>query len=169
MDLSEFKKMITKSDKKNIIVGSGIFLFGVFIVWLVLSGADSEADEIGTGGMIVLWSLVGCCLLFGGVLIINPIKSYFSVKSGKHPLVNAIQSGDKGYLVWIYEHVTSVQGGGTDHRIYIYNRDGKMTNLALKQKRIQPTIAFLAEQFPNAVLGYSDDIAARMKQEFGIK
>lgn len=166
MELNDFKKIIGKSNTKNIIIGSGIFLFGIFIVWLVLSGADSEMDDIGTGGMVVIWILAALCLLFGGVLIINPIRSYAQVKSGKHPIIHAINSGDKGYLVWIYEHITQVQGGGSDHQVWAFSGSGKKFILSIKAKPVQEVIGFLSKEFPNAVLGWSEDMEKQMKGHF---
>jgi hypothetical protein len=166
MEIKDFKKVIGKSNTKNIIVGSGIFLFGIFIVWLILSGADSEMDDMGVGGMVVLWILAGLCLLFGGVLIINPIRSFMQVKSGKHPVVHAIESGNKGFIVWIYENITQVQGGGSDHQIWAFTEDGKKLILSIKGKRVQEVINYLSQQFPNAVVGWTEDIEEQMQQYF---
>lgn len=169
MDLNEFKKTITKSDIKKIIVALFIFLFGVFIVWLILSGADSEMDDVGTGGMVVLWVLGGLCLFIGAVLSWISFKSIAQVRSGNHPIVAAIENGDKGHLVWIYQFTASVQGGGKDHSVWAFSSNGKHYALNVKAKRIQPIIKYLAAQFPQAAVGYTDEIATQMKSQYGIK
>jgi len=169
MEIQEFKKAISKSHTKNIIVGTGITLFGVFIVWLVLSGADSEMDDMGVGGMIVIWILAGICLLFGIGITAMHIKDAIRMKKGEHPVVNAIQEGDKGFLIWMYEYVTQVQGGGSDHQVWAYDREGQKMILSLKKKRVQEVLKYLSEQFPNAVVGYSEEIREQMSQAVGKK
>lgn len=169
MDISGFRKAISKSFTKNIIIGTCITAFGIFIAWLVLSGADSEIDDMPIGGMIVIWTLAALCFFFGGVITIKHIKEAIGMRTGKHPVINAIESGDKGYLVWVYENVISVQGGGSDHQIWSYTRDGEQHILSLKGKRIKEVMTYLKEQFPNAVFGYSDEIRDNMSRSFGKK
>lgn len=169
MNYNEFRKAISKSHVKNIIVGTGIFMFGVFIAWSVLSEADPEMAEIPIGGMIVIWTLAGICLFFGGFITFKQISDAIKMKSGDHPILLAIRNEDKDYLVWIYEYVTKVQGGGSDYQVWTFSRDGKKIHLSLKKHRIQDVIKYLATKFPNATLGYSDDIAAQMRDKFGIK
>ena len=169
MDISGFRKAISKSFVKNIIIGTCITAFGGFIAWLILSGADSEMDDIPAGGMIVIWTLAGLCFFFGGLITFKHVREAFALRSGKHPVLSAIKNGDKGYLVWIYENVISVQGGGSDHQIWSYSHDGKQHIMSIKGKRVKEVIKFLQEQFPNAVMGYSDEIRENMGQSFGKK
>ena len=169
MDLNGFKKAISKSVVKNVIVGGGIFLFGVFIAWLVLSGADSEMKDITIGGLIVIWVLAGLCLFFGFFITFQHIRNHLKVKKGDHPLVNAIEQGNKGYLIWIYEYVTQVQGGGSDHQIWAFSQDGEKHILSLKKKRIGEVMDYLSKEFPNAVVGYSEEIRDRMSASLGKK
>ena len=169
MDINGFKKAISKSFAKNIIIGTCIIAFGVFITWLILSGADSEMDDIPLGGMIVIWTLAGLCLFFGGAITLKHISEAIKMRKGDHPVVNAIETGDKGYLVWIYENVISVQGGGSDHQIWSYTQDGKHHVMSLKAKRVKEVIKYLQEQFPQAVVGYSEEIKENMSISFGKK
>lgn len=169
MDIQTFKKAISKSHTKNIIVGSCITLFGVFIVWLILSGADSEMDDMGVGGLIVIWILAGICLLFGGGITFMHVKDALRMKKGDHPVINAIEQGDKGFLVWVYEYVTQVQGGGSDHQIWAYDREGNKMVLSLKKKRVQEVMTYLSDQFPAMVVGYSEEIRAQMSEAVGKK
>lgn len=166
MDIKGFKKVIGKSNVKNIIVGSGIFLFGIFIAWLILSGADSEMEDMGTARMVVLWVLAGLCLLFGGVLIINPIRSFMQIKNGKHPVVQAIETGNQGFIIWVYEHITTVQGGGSDHQVWAFSEDGKKFILSIKGKRVKEVMEYLSQQFPQATFGWTEEIEQQMKNHF---
>lgn len=169
MDINGFRKAISKSFTKNIIIGTCITAFGVFIAWLILSGADSEMDDIPLGGMIVIWTLAGLCFFFGGVITMKHIREAINMRTGKHPIINAIESGDQGFLVWIYENVISVQGGGSDHQIWSYTKDGDHHVLSIKGKRVQEVLKYLKEQFPNVVVGYSDEIKDNMSRSFGKK
>ena len=168
MDLNGFKKAISKSVVKNVIVGGGIFMFGVFIAWM-LSGADSESEDMTIGGLIVIWTLAVLCLFFGFFITFMPVRDYLKVRKGDHPLVNAIEQGNKGYLIWVYEYVTQVQGGGSDHQVWAYSQDGEKHILSLKQKRIAEVIEYLSQQFPNAVVGYSEEIRERMSASLNKK
>jgi len=169
MDLNGFKKAVTKSVVKNVIVGTCIFLFGVFIAWLVLSGADSEMKDMGIGGYIVIWALAGICLFFGFFITFQHVRDHLRVKKGDHPIVKAIESGDKGHIIWMYEYITQVQGGGSDHQIWTFDREGKKFILSLKAKLVQEVMQYLKLQFPNAVLGYSEEIRENMSQSLGKK
>ncbi|UKN00132.1 hypothetical protein K6119_10340 [Paracrocinitomix mangrovi] len=164
MELADFKKILGKSNTKKSIIATFILLFGVFMLWLILSGADSEMDEVGVGGLIVLWVLIAICILIGGFILFQSIKSTMDIKNGKHGIVAAINEGNKGYLIWIYEHVTSVKGGGSDHYIYAYADNGQLHTISIKKKRVKGIFDFLSTHFPNAVLGYDDEIAKRMNE-----
>lgn len=164
MNRQEFEQIIGKSNIKQLIIGIFIFAFGAFIAWLVLSGADSEMDDMSIGGMIVIWILCGLCLLFGGALIWMPIKTSRQVKSGNHPILKAIDTGDRGFVVWAYEHITQVKGGGKDHFVYVFTREGKQINLSVKGKRVQEILTFIQNEFPNAFIGFSEEQQQRYKQ-----
>lgn len=157
MDRAEFEKTIGRSSVKQLIIGSFIFAFGVFLVWLVFSGADSEMDDIGTGGMVVLWILIGLCLLMGGALIVIPIRTRMQLKSGNHPILAAIDRNDRGFVVWAYEHITQVKGGGKDHYVYVFSNAGKQINISTKGKRVEGILGFIQKEFPTAVIGYSEE------------
>lgn len=162
MDYNGFKKAIKKSFVKSIIVGIGIFMFGAFIAWLILSGADSEMDDMGTGGLIVIWVLAGLCLFFGGAITFKQIKDALYLSQDKHPILNALKKGDRAYVIWVYEYVTQVNGGGSDHQVWVFSLDGKKHILSLKKKRIQEVIQYLTVQFPDATIGYSEEIKDQM-------
>ena len=166
MDLKGFKKAVTKSVVKNVIVGTGIFLFGVFIVWLVVSGADPESKDMTMAGKIVIWVLAGLCLFFGFFITFMHLKNHFKVQRGDHPIIKAIENGDNGHLVWIYENITRVEGGGSDHQLWTFDRNGKQFILSVKAKRVQEVMAYLKEQFPSAVLGYTKEIEEQMNAYF---
>lgn len=166
MDLNELKKLMARGSRKTVIVGSFIFAFGVFILWLILSGVDSESDEIGTGGMVVLYILVAICLFFGFFIPFKAIQANLQVKRGKHPLINAIKNQDQGFVFWIYEHIVQAKGGVSDHHVYIITNEGKQLTISAKKKNARRILQFLHEQFPSAYYGWSDDTNAIYKEKF---
>ena len=165
----EFSILISKSSSKKIAVGSFVFAFGLFIMWMMLSGGESKSDDISNGGQIVIWALVVICIGSAGLIGGQAVRTKIQLKSGKHPLLQAIDSGDTGHLVWIYENVSGVKGGGSDHYIYAYNSENKLYTLSLKKKRIAEAMQYLQSKFPDAVFGYSDEIVAQMKSTIGDK
>ena len=166
MDIKGFKKLITKSVVKNSIIGGGIFLFGAFIFWLVISGAD---PEMTTGIMVGCIILASICVLIGFGISFSCLKDYYKVKRGNHPVVNALINEDKNHLVWVYQHITQVKNGGANHQIWTFDKNGEKFILNLKAKRIDEAMIFLSKSFPNAVFGYSDEIRVQMEQRFGRK
>lgn len=165
----EFSILISKSSSKKIIVGGFVFAFGLFIMWMMLSGGESESDDIGSGGQIVIWALVVLCIGSAGLIGGQAVRSKIQLRLGKHPLQQAIASGDTGHLVWIYEKVSGVRGRGSDHYIYAYNSNNKLYLLSLNKKRIAEAMRYLQSKFPNAVFGYSEEIVAQMKTTIGDK
>lgn len=169
MDDSEFSKLISKSNAKKTIVGSSVLAFGVFIIWMIMSGADSTPDDIGGGGQIIIWAVVIICLGVGGIIGGQAVRSTYQIRSGKHPLLQSIISGDTAHLVWIYENVNSIKGGGSNHYIYAYNSDNKLYTVSLKKKYIAEAMQYLQGKFPDAVFGYSNEIVEQMKSIIGKK
>ncbi len=157
MERAEFEKLIGKSNVKSIVVGLFILVFGVFIIWLMLSGADSEMDDIPLGGMIVLWALAALTVFAGLLLIYIPVKTKRQINNGNHPILSAMDRNDHTFIVWIYEHITQVQGGGSNHQIYIFLKNGKRINIGSNQNQSQEIIHYLSSEFPDAILGYSEE------------
>ena len=166
MELSEFKKKLRKGNITVMIVGLFVLAFGVFIAWLYFSGADKSSD-IGVGGEIVLIILIIICVGVGGLMMYTTFKNGMLVRGGKHGIVKAINEGDKSYLVWIFENITN-SNGTTLHAIWAYNSQGKQYNIRVKKNEVKKYIAFLSSHFPNAVLGYTDDMAEKMKRNTGV-
>lgn len=169
MDINEFKKAISKSFTKNIIGGAGITLFGVLIISLVVAGVDTEMKDMSTGGMIVIWLLAAICLLFGISIITVNLKGAIRMKKGQHPIVNAIQSGEKDFLIWMYEYVTKVKGGGSDHQVWAYDKDGNKVILSLRKKRVRKVLNYLSQEFPDAAVGYSEELRDKISLAVGKK
>jgi hypothetical protein len=166
MTLDEFKKTIARSIIKNTIVGSGIFLFGVFIAWLILSGADPEPMSVG--GLIVLWVLAVICLFVGFCIVFFPVKAAADVRKGRHEVVRAIQQGDSSYVLWFYEYITQVKNGGSDHQVWIFGKDGRRFTIATNAKKAKEILEYLHQQFPPALYGYSKEFELLYEQKLEV-
>ena len=161
----EFITSLTKSGKKHAIIGICIFIFGAFIIWLALSGVDSSADDMGTGGKIVLWVLALLCVFIGLLLVFKQMKTSSQIKNGKHPLINAINQNDASYLLWVYENVVNVKGGGSNHQVWAVAKGGNRYTIEAKKDKIEGIINYLASKFPQAEVGYSKEIEIEISKQ----
>lgn len=167
MNDQDFLKLINKSGVKNIIIGIFILAFGAFIIWLQASGVDKQGTTVA--GSVVLYTLAGLCLLIGFMLIYLPVKASSQIKNGKHPLVNAINNNDSGYVIWFYEYVVQVKGGGTAHQVWVYGQDKKRYTISTKRVKTTDVLEYLAGKFPSAMCGYSKELEAAYKQKISGK
>ncbi|MBK9592300.1 MAG: hypothetical protein IPO32_12675 [Crocinitomicaceae bacterium] len=157
----DFLKLIKSTSIKMAIIGIGISAFGIFVVWLGLSGADPEMQQMSTSTIVILSIFGGLFLLVGLLLIILPVRASLNIKNGKHKLLNAIQENDTAYALWIYEYVTKVRSGpasNTDHKIWIMCADKNHFSIDVKKNKAQEVIDYLVTKFPDAVIGYTKEI-----------
>lgn len=162
-DINDLKKELGRSDVKNFIIGFFILAFGAFITWMIIADVDKSSD-VGEGGLVILWILAGICLFFGGFLCFKVIQGKLQRAKGTHPLLNAIENNQGDFIVWMYEHVSSVKGGGSSHAIWMHRKDGKLITISAKEKRVKELLNYLHQQFPYADLGYTDEFAAKYKK-----
>jgi len=162
-DLNDLKKELGRSDVKNFIVGFFIFAFGAFIAWMIIADVDKSSD-VGEGGMVILWILAGICLLLGGFMCFKVVQGKIQRSNGTHPLLSAIERNEGDFIVWMYEHVSSIKGGGSSHAIWLHRKDGKLITVTVKGKRVKELLQYLHSQFPYADLGYTDELAAKYKK-----
>jgi hypothetical protein len=171
MQDKDFIKLMTKTGTKMLIIGFSITAFAVFMIWLAMSGADSEMTQ---GTMIGLLIFAGIFLLVGLLMIIMPLNTSSKIKNGKHGLVNALLNNDANYIVWYYEHIINVKSGpakNSAHKIWIYSADDKHYSVDVKKTQVSEVIQYLGSKFPTATAGYTAEIEkdyrARMKARKG--
>ena len=99
MNDDSFIKQLTKTGTKMLIIGLSISAFAVFMIWLALSGADSEMTQ---GTFIGLMIFAGIFLLVGLFMIFLPLSTSMKIKNGKNGLVNSIRNNDSTYIAWYY-------------------------------------------------------------------
>lgn len=168
MQDSDFIKMISRSGRKMGIIGFFILAFGGFMVWLFVSGADSEAEKMSTGGKITGMVFAGIFIVVGLLMLVISINTSLKIKGGKHPLVNAIQSNDPGFILWYYEHITHVKSGparNTAHNIWLMSNTKKQYTISIKKGKVEEMFAYLATKFPTALVGYSKELESAYEQK----
>lgn len=171
MNDDSFIKLLTKTGTKMLIIGLSISAFAVFMIWLGLSGADSEMTQ---GTFIGLMIFAGIFLLVGLFMILMPLNTSMKIKNGKHGLVNSIRNNDSSYIVWFYEHIINVKSGpakNSAHKIWLYSVDDKHYSVDVKKTQVPEVMQYLGSKFPGATVGYTAEIEkdyrARMKAAKG--
>lgn len=157
----QFIKLINKSTIKNTLIGFGILAFGLFIIWLGMSGVDSEMDKMSTGGQITLYVFAAIFVLAGFLVMFIPLKNSWQIKKGKHPLINAIQNNDQHYVKWFYEHVIHVKSSGiksgTNHQIWMMCKGKKQIVISISKDQAAEVISYLSDKFPYAMKGWTEE------------
>lgn len=70
----------------------------------------------------------------------------------------------KDEVVWAYQSTTRVNGVPS-HSLAIGKMDGKIEQIAMKSSDINKAVFYIRENFPDAALGYTDEIAAEFKRD----
>lgn len=160
MTNEEFLKLIAKSGSKQMVGGIIMIVIGL----LIGVGTIFGGDEVGTGGIVFLWILTGICLLVAVITIRKSTKTSSQIKNGQHPLANAIQNGDKSYVLWIYEQIITSSGINAAHQIWICYPNKKFDTISVKGAVAQDLLQYLADKFPNALVGYTPENQKRYKE-----
>lgn len=113
-------------------------------------------------------------VLFVGIGLLIAVKSTMElnkIKNDMHPILNAITMGDKNFIVWMYQkQITSKVEGvnvGKSNNIVFITKTNKMIEIALNNKTSPDAlISYISEQFPNALVGYTNEHQATMKHFF---
>lgn len=132
-----------------------ILIVGILFLGITLS----TPDNVKLGGIIFMGVLSGLCIVGGVALIRKAVQTRSQVKNGQHPLVNAVQNGDTGYVEWFYEEIVTVKNVDTTaaHQIWIHDRHNKCITLSVKGTQVQGILKYLQQHFPDALVGYSDE------------
>lgn len=155
----DFIKLLHKTGRKSFIIGICIAAFGAFMIWLSVSGIDKQG--LSSGGKIALYIFSGLFILIGLLMVFIHLKNSSKIKSGEHGLVNSINGSDQTYVLWFYENIVHVKGGGTAHQIFIFGRDKKQYNIGLPKSKVPEALHYLNFKFPNALQGFSKEIQAQ--------
>lgn len=161
MNYNEFKSVLKKSSVKILVIGIVILFIGIPIV-----GANFF-DESKTTYWIIGLLFIGLGLL----MTIKPIRDVSSINSDTHPILKAIKSGDKSYIVWIYvkEIISKVEGVnvGKSNNVVIVTKLNKMIELVLNKKTsTDELIAYVKSQFPDTLVGFTNENSEKVKSLF---
>ncbi len=135
------------------IIGGLVFAVGLLILWGLIADVDPTA---GAGLKIGIGFLVALFLLTGGAIVGIPLWGDIKARNGKHSLINAIDRSDSNFLLWYYEYITQVKGGGTDHQVWMHCADGKRYFIAAKSSKVAAIMTYLQIKFPNARAGHTE-------------
>jgi hypothetical protein len=153
MTTNDLKKILKISARRMLI--TGIVVFGLAIL---LTTAALSSGEMKT----VYWVFIGFFALIGLLMFYVSFKSYSQIASGKQALLNAILNSETDYVIWIYHNliVSQVSGvnAGKSSNIVYYTKHGKMEQIVLsKRHSADEVIRFIAEFFPTALVGHSQE------------
>lgn len=158
MDLKELNKNIMGCSIKIIIIGILVLSLGGFM----MGYAFTEKQDVNIA-----------LAIFGGFFVALALFILFITMrvAVKNPLVKAIKSGDKDFLVWIYNKQISTTAGhggatlGTSQNVVMYYKDGTPLELNLNRKtNPNDFITYLSKEFPNAHVGFDDATRAKVSE-----
>lgn len=167
MNYETFKTLISKSKIRMAVIGGVIALAGAAMLISIFMMPDAK---------IVYWIVTGIFVVLGFPLLILSLRDLSRIKSGTWPFLKAINEGQREYIVWIYnnEIISNVSGVdvGKSSNIVLYDRHGKMIQVVLGKKAsasANDVISYLASEFPNAHVGYSDQTREAVGRILGKK
>jgi len=164
MDYKEFRNTLVKSKMKKIIIGSSVLAIGLFMIYLIFCGQDTKLDQTEKGGIGVLWALACVSLFIGCFILFGPVRSILRIRSGKHPVIAAIEGKDFGYIIWMHEYKNKIKTGSTEKSIWMYSVKGKKFVLSFKKEKIEAAMIFLSSVFTDAQVGYTDEARNKIYQ-----
>ncbi len=149
------------------VIGGVIALAGAAMLISIFMMPDAK---------IAYWIVTGIFVVLGFPLLILSLRDLSRIKSGTWPFLKAINEGQREYIVWIYnnEIISNVSGVdvGKSSNIVLYDRHGKMIQVVLGKKAsasANDVISYLASEFPNAHVGYSDQTREAVGRLLGKK
>lgn len=163
MSNEAFFKLITRTNHRNRIVAVFLLLFGAF----ALAGALTQGGKTSLGGMITLYVLGGLCVLMGVFLIIKSSQAISQMKNGDHPLAKAILTNDQSFILWFYQQITTVNNSdvASARQINLGDRNNKIHMVTVKAAEVAEVMDYLANHFPHAMVGYTDENKAIYNQK----
>lgn len=154
MNYEHFKTLLATSKIRIAIIGGVIALVAVAMVISLLVMHETK---------VAYWIVTGIFVALGFPMLIFSLRDLSQIKSGTWPLLKALNEGQNQYIVWIYNNEIISQVGGTavgkSSNIILYDRRGKMIQVVLGKKAslsANDVIIYLASEFPDAHVGYSD-------------
>lgn len=162
MSHEEFSRILSQSGSKQ--RNMSIFMFVVGGIFMAVAAA--APDNVTLWARIFMGVLSGLCVVGAVALFRKAGKSRAQVKNGTHPLLNAIQNGDRSYVTWFYEEIVTVNNVNTTaaHQILIFDRNNTSATVSVKGAQVADIFQYLHTHFPEALMGYSEENKKRYKQ-----
>ncbi|MDG1475966.1 MAG: hypothetical protein P8Q14_02365 [Vicingaceae bacterium] len=157
MNLQGFKNELIKSYNKQFRIGLVLFLMCAAVCALIIVFVG-----INNRGAIAGLCIFGLFVLIGLFMMISSIITKGKIKSDQHEILVAINNRTDA-IAWVYQHVMTTQHELSNkkhknHIVVAYKLDGKAHRFMLKEEtQVHEMISFLAEQFPRALVGFSEE------------
>jgi len=157
MNLESFKNELIKSYNKQFKIGLVLFLLCSVVnaLIVVFVGLSDRSAIVGL-------CIFGLFILIGLFMMISSIITKGKIKSDQHEILIAINNKTDA-IAWIYQHVMTTQHELSNkkhknHIVVAYKLDGKAHRFMLKEEaQVLVMITFLSEQFPRAIIGFSEE------------
>jgi hypothetical protein len=118
----------------------------------------------------------GIFIFFGLIVLVKTLPSLIKIWTDTDPLLKAIKENRKDYVVWVYNKQINTTAGvngptlGSTHNIIFYNIDGESTEIVIGRKLSpESVIDYLAKEFPQSYIGYSDETRETVSNLLGKK
>lgn len=157
MNLQDFKNELIKSYNKQFKIGLVLFLMCTVVSALIVVFVGFN-DRSAIAGLCIF----GLFVLIGLFMMISSIITKGKIKTDQHEILVAINNKTDA-IAWIYQNVMTTQHELSNkkhknHIVVAYKMDGKAHRFMLKEEtQVHAMISFLAEQFPRAIVGFSEE------------
>lgn len=171
IDSTTFKKAYLRNARIQRITGIFLSLFFLGGGICILLFSDDLSAGLNITGLILFFLFGG----FGLLIIYKSTRLTSQINNGTDHLMSAIENNDTAHVLWFHGITTQVQGNPVktmkSYQIAIYTQEHKKAVvLAIKnEKAYLEILSFLETKFPEAEMGYSEEIKRAMKEKFGFK
>jgi len=162
----QFEKLVSNKSVATFITGIALILFGAFMIYALVYEATSSGLQVGSTIFIVV--LAALSLFFGVLLVYQQLVKSRQIKTGTHPLIQALRQKDENFVLWTHIQELQFRGQagsninqatGKNFQVWAYGRDGKkyILNLARNEGLAKEAVAYLEDKFPGALKGLSPE------------
>ncbi|HEU4326605.1 MAG TPA: hypothetical protein VFS21_25925 [Roseiflexaceae bacterium] len=151
---------LRRSRATSLVLGLGLTAFGLFLIWLPLSGLDTTSDfgplwVVVVGGLVILPSLVT------GVFLLR--QAWRLRRIGGSRLFAALAHQPE-QIIWAYEFVAKVRyAGGRQSVVMVWFNDGGQDSLFVSADDARELLSDIARRAPGAHIGYDAAVEARVR------
>lgn len=150
------ERSFAKTRRIFAVVGGGIVLLSLFMIWLGLSGSDPSAGAATNVGVVVLGVIF---LVVGGLLTFVALR--------RNPVVQMLKA-DPSQIVWVYDQRVITPKGmvnNTRKNVFFCLRSGKRYAVVTSTSEADALYTAVQKELTSAAFGYSDERQAAFKSD----